>query len=311
MGSIIITGANTGIGFECALQMAKIAPHEQIILACRNVQAAHEAIQKITEKTNHKNLICLPLDLASLQSIRDFKTAFSKLPNPVIAALVNNAGLTDIGKTTYTTDGFEITFGTNHLGPFYLTLLLLPFMGEGASITFTTSGTHDPAEKTGIEPPVYTNGKDLAFPKDSGEKDKTVGQRRYTTSKLCNILTTYALHEKLANRNIKVNAYDPRMVPGTGLTKTYPPHFRFLWKHVMPALTWLIPDANSLSRAGSQLANLAFSGELRHLNGIYYSHSKVKPSSTASYNKAYQAELWASSIALIGIKQEETDIPLF
>ena len=54
MKSIVITGANSGIGFECAMQMAKLAPDHQIILACRNVQAGNEAVQKIKQKTNHK-----------------------------------------------------------------------------------------------------------------------------------------------------------------------------------------------------------------------------------------------------------------
>ena len=147
MKSIIITGANSGIGFECAKQMAKLASDEQIILACRNVQAGNEAVQKIKRKTKHKNLICLPLNLASLQSIRDFKTAFLKLPSPTLAALVNNAGLQNIGKTAYTNDGFEITFGTNHLGGFYLTLLLLPYIEKNGSITFTASDTRDPQQK--------------------------------------------------------------------------------------------------------------------------------------------------------------------
>src|SRR6187402_1262480 len=107
MKSIIITGANSGIGFECANQMAKLAPDEQIILACRNVEAGNDAIKKIKQKTNHKNIICLPLNLAALQSVRDFKTAFLKLPNPTIVALVNNAGLQNVAKTAYTKDGFE------------------------------------------------------------------------------------------------------------------------------------------------------------------------------------------------------------
>lgn len=310
MKSIIITGATSGIGFECAMQMARIAPNEQIILACRNTQAGNETIQKIKQKTRHQHLICLPLNLASLQSIRDFKEKFSKLPNPVITALINNAGLQNIGKTAFTQDGFEITFGTNHLGGFYLSLLLTPYMEKNGSITFTASDTHDPATKTGIEPPVYTSGNDLAFPEETLEKENIVGQRRYSTSKLCNVLSAYILHDKLAAMNIRVNAFDPGMVPGTGLARTYPPVLRFVWNNVMPVLTYFKPNTNCAQKSGKRLANLAFAKELKQLNGIYYSDGKVTQSSTDSYNKSYQAELWKSSIELIGIKQNETIIQL-
>ncbi|MEO8404807.1 MAG: hypothetical protein ABI480_09435 [Chitinophagaceae bacterium] len=82
-------------------------------------------------------------------------------------------------------------------------------MEKDSSITFTASDTHDPTTKTAIKPPVYTSGRELAFPKESSEKENIVGQRRYSTSKLCNILTTYILHEKLSDKNIRVNAFDP------------------------------------------------------------------------------------------------------
>jgi NAD(P)-dependent dehydrogenase (short-subunit alcohol dehydrogenase family) len=310
MKSIIITGANSGIGFECAMQMAKLAPNDQIILACRNVQAGNEAVQKIKQKTNHKNLTCLPLNLASLQSVRDFKTAFLKLPSPAISALVNNAGLQNIGKTAYTKDGFEITFGTNHLGGFYLTLLLLPYIEKNGSITFTASDTHDPATKTGIEPPEFTTGKELAFTKETLEKDNIVGQRRYSTSKLCNVLTTYVLHERLADKNIRVNAFDPGLTPGRGLAKSYPAPLRFVWNNIMPMMRYFRKNTNSPATSGCRLANLAFSKELRQLNGIYYSDGKVTKSSTDSYNNVYQAELWKSSIELTAIQQQDTTIPL-
>jgi NAD(P)-dependent dehydrogenase (short-subunit alcohol dehydrogenase family) len=310
MKSIIITGATSGIGFECAIQMAKIAPNEQIILACRNTQAGNETIQKIKNKTNHQHLICLPLDLASLQSIKDFKYRFAKLANPVITSLINNAGLQNIGKTAYTNDGFETTFGTNHLGGFYLTLLLLPYIEQNGSITFTASDTHDPATKTGIEPPIYTSGKDLAFPKETKEKENIVGQRRYSTSKLCNVLSAYVLHEKLADKNIRVNAFDPGMVPGTGLARTYPPVLRFVWNNVMPILTYFKPNTNCAKKSGKRLANLAFNEEQKQLNGIYFSDGKVTTSSIDSYNKSYQAELWKSSIELTKIKQDETTVQL-
>ncbi|WP_316795110.1 SDR family NAD(P)-dependent oxidoreductase [Pedobacter agri] len=299
MKSIIITGANSGIGYECAMQMAKLAPEESIIIACRNMTAGKLAAEKIKKETGHPSLVCMELDLASLQSIRDFEIAFSKTDHKEISTLINNAGLQNIGETAYTKDGFEITFGTNHLGGFYLTQLLTPFMTSGSSVTFTASDTHDPLTKTGIEPPVYTSGRELAFPAKTTEKAITVGQRRYSTSKLCNVMTAYLFHEKLAPLGIRVNAFDPGMVPGTGLAKNYPAILRFVWNNIMPVLTHFKKNTNTAVLSGSRLANLAFSKKYADLNGIYFSSGEVTKSSADSYNKKFQNELWNSSIKLI------------
>lgn len=310
MNSIIITGANRGIGYECALQMARLAPNEQIIIACRNVVLGNEAVKSIKHKTGHQHLKCIPLDLASLKSIKDFATVFAKEKFNRIISLVNNAGLQNIGATKYTTDGFEETFGTNHLGPFYLTLLLLPLMTEEGSIIFTASGTHDPAQKSGVEPPVYTSAEELANPKITDEKANVVGQRRYSTSKLCNIMTVYELQRHLQNTSICVNAFDPGMVPGTGLARTYPPLLQFLWKNVMPVLTLFMRNVNSVKKSGANLANVAFAKQFQHIKGKYFEGAKVIQSSQDSYNRAYQKDLWKTSLRLTNIKQQETSLQL-
>lgn len=305
MNSIIITGANRGIGYECALQMARLAPNEQIIIACRNVDLGNKAIESIEHKTGHQHLKCIPLDLASLKSIKDFASAFAKEKYNRIISLVNNAGLQNTGATKYTTDGFEETFGTNQLGPFYLTHLLLPLMAEKASITFTASGTHDPAQKTGVEPPVFTTAQELAYPEMTNEKPITVGLRRYSTSKLCNIMTVYELHRRLANTSIRVNAFDPGMVPGTGLARTYPPILQFIWKNIMPALTLFKRNVNSVKKSGVNLANLAFAKQFQAFNGKYFEGTKVIQSSQDSYNRAFQTDLWQTCLRLTNIRQEE------
>ncbi|MCW3127318.1 MAG: hypothetical protein JWO03_2976 [Bacteroidetes bacterium] len=311
MRSIIITGATNGIGYECAIQMARIAPNEQIVIACRNQQAGREVIQNIKKRVGHENIICLPLDLESLRSVREFAALFSKQSGNRIIALVNNAGIQNIAKTKFTKDGFESTFGTNHIGPFYLTLLLLPWMDDDGSITFTASGVHDPLQKTGIEPPIYTSDKDLAFPKETTENESITGKRRYSTSKLCNILMTYELQRRLVNTNIRVNAFDPGMVPGTGLARTYPPIMQFAWKNVMPVLAWFKHNVNTPQNSGRRLANLAYSEQYKKCKGKYFEGEKEIRSSTDSYNTAFQKDLWQSSIELIGIKPEETSIPIF
>ncbi|WP_067151865.1 SDR family NAD(P)-dependent oxidoreductase [Pseudotamlana agarivorans] len=298
MDSIIITGATSGIGFECALQMAQIAKNQQIIIPARNIKAGKGVIEKIKTKTGHKNLKCLELDLASLESIRKFSESFAKEKNNSISILINNAGVQNIGETQFTADGFEQTFGVNHLGSFALTMQLLPFVKNDGHITFTSSETHDPALKTPIEPPIYTSVQELALPKETSEKPSIVGQRRYSTSKLCNIMTTYELQERLKNTNIRVNAYDPGMTPGTGLAKTYSPVMRFLWKNVFPVLTLLKSNIHTPAQAGRNLANLTYSEKYKDLKGIYFSDGKVVKTSVDSYNNEFQKSLWNGSLEL-------------
>lgn len=310
MKSIIITGGNSGIGFECTMQAARISPNEQIIIACRNRQAGTEAIAKIKGRTGHKHLLFMPLDLSSLQSIRDFKAELSKQNGVCISALMNNAGIQNISDTQTTKDGFERTFGVNHLGPFYLTLLLLPLMDTAASITFTASDTHDPLQKTGIENAVYTSARKLAYPEQTAEKRITVGQRRYSTSKLCNVMTAYEFQRRLAHTDIRVNAFDPGMVPGTGLAQTYPPVLKFVWNNLMPILTFFKHNTNCAKKSGTRLANLALAKEYKGIKGKYFSDGKVMNSSADSYNPSYQQDLWRTSVELVGIQQSETRVAI-
>ena len=310
MKSIIITGATCGIGYECALQIARIAPHEQIIIACRQPQAGQEVIQNIQKQTGHKNSICLPLDLESLASVRKFADYFAQQPNYKITALINNAGIQVITKTQYTKEGFESTFGVNHLASTYLTLLLLSFMDSQASITFTASGVHDTRQKTGIAHPVFKDAKELAYPTETTEKLNSVGQRRYSTSKLCNILTTYELQRRLAATNIRVNAFDPGLVPGTGLARTYSPFMRFVWRNVFPLLKYVVPNVNTAPVSGKRLANLAYADEYKDAKGKYFEGAKEIKSSADSYNQEYQARLWKSTIDLLPIEQNETSVSL-
>lgn len=310
MKSIIITGATSGIGYECAMELAATAPQERIIITCRNLDSSNKVIQRIAEKTGHKHLHCMWLDLESLGSIRAFAKQLSSQPNNKISTLINNAGIQIITETQYTKDNFESTFGINHLASLYLTLLLLPMMDKDASITFTASGVHDPEQKTGIQAPVFGDATALAYPAKTTEKLKTLGERRYATSKLCNILTTYELQRRLLNSNIRVNAFDPGMVPGTGLARTYSPTMRFVWKNIFPLLRYTLPNVNTARSSGKRLALLAYSDRYKNTKGKYFEGTKEIPSSVDSYNVGYQHTLWTSSIDLLGIKQEETSVAL-
>lgn len=118
---VIITGANTGIGKETAIELAKRGG--KIYLACRDSTRACEAQKQIIQKSGSSDVHVEILDLASLESIRDFVTRFTALEKR-LDILINNAGIMACPKML-TKDGFEMQLGTNHMGHFLLTNLLL------------------------------------------------------------------------------------------------------------------------------------------------------------------------------------------
>jgi NAD(P)-dependent dehydrogenase (short-subunit alcohol dehydrogenase family) len=119
--TIIVTGGNSGIGFEAARAFA--GRGAQIVLACRNPQKAGDAVDRLRAAHADAQVEVLPLDLASLASVRDFAKQFSERHRR-LDALCNNAGVMAL-PLRRTADGFEMQVGTNHLGHFALTGLLL------------------------------------------------------------------------------------------------------------------------------------------------------------------------------------------
>lgn len=141
--TFIVTGANTGIGLEIASTLA--ARRARVLLACRDEAKAETAINGIRLKTPEANLAFLPLDLADLTSVRDAAKLAEKEPR--VDVLVNNAGVQG-PKLKRTAQGFELTFGVNHLGCFAFTVLMLPRLTEtsGSRIVVTSSGLHKSAK---------------------------------------------------------------------------------------------------------------------------------------------------------------------
>ncbi|XP_066504473.1 retinol dehydrogenase 13 isoform X4 [Hoplias malabaricus] len=119
--TVLITGANTGIGKETALDMAKRGA--RVILACRDLDKAHAAAEEIRKKSGNGNVTVKKLDLASLRSVRNFAREIQEKEDR-LDILINNAGIMMCPKWK-TEDGFEMQFGVNHLGHFLLTNLLL------------------------------------------------------------------------------------------------------------------------------------------------------------------------------------------
>ena len=205
-----------------------------------------------------------------------------------------NAGVQVISGTQQTVDGFEMTFGVNHLGHFALVQGLLDKFSRPARILVVSSGTHDPGKRTGMPEPRYTSATELAAtPADDGSSE---GRRRYTASKLCNLLFTYELDRRLDHgaRGITVNAFDPGLMPGSGLARDYPPLQRLAWRFLLPALR-ILPQVHSTRTSGANLAALVDDPRFDGVTGKYFDGLKPVLSSADSYARDKSRDLWETS----------------
>ncbi len=186
--TFVITGANSGIGLEAARLLARRGA--RVVLACRTPSKADEAVRRIRAERDDARLDVMALDLASLASVRAFADALGQKFPDGIDVLVNNAGVMALPRTL-TADGFEMQLGTNHLGHFALTGLVLPLLAKrtAARVVNISSGIHW--------------GGRIDF-------DDLMGERRYerwtayAQSKLANLLFTRALHRRLAKAHPNV-----------------------------------------------------------------------------------------------------------
>jgi NAD(P)-dependent dehydrogenase (short-subunit alcohol dehydrogenase family) len=144
---VLITGANSGIGYEAALELARKGA--EIILPARSLDKANEALSRIGQQVPAAKLTPAILDLASLASIRAFAARISsEFPGESLDLLINNAGVMAVPQRELTVDGYERQFATNYLGPFLLTALLYPRMKRqpGTRIVTISSGVSNHAK---------------------------------------------------------------------------------------------------------------------------------------------------------------------
>jgi len=176
----LITGANSGIGFEAAKALAEKGAH--VIMACRNPQKANEAMETLRREVPNADITFLQMDLASQSSVKAAVETFKK-DHAQLDLLINNAGVMWLPKSD-TEDGYEMQFGTNHLGHFTLTGLLLD----------TLTSTPDSRIVTVSSLGHYT-GK-IHF--DDIKLDKRYGKHKsYAQAKLANLMFAYELDRKL------------------------------------------------------------------------------------------------------------------
>jgi len=292
--TVLITGGSSGLGFKAAAVLATDSSSHVVITARTERRIATQDARIGAEG--------MVVDLASLDGVRKFAERFVDGERPPLRAIVCNAGLQNIGAPVVTRDGYEQTFAVNHLGHFLLVNLLIDAIDAPGRIVVVSSNTHDPSQKTGMPAPRYSGALELADP-DGGwagsDSESVAGRRRYTTSKLCNVLFAYELDRRIRGRGISVNAFDPGMMPGTGLARDYPLVQRLGWKLILPALTLTSRNINTPGQSGRALAHLISDPLLEGLSGRYWSGMEEIRSSDESYDPVQALELWNGSTEVV------------
>ncbi|HWE71235.1 MAG TPA: SDR family NAD(P)-dependent oxidoreductase [Acidimicrobiales bacterium] len=290
-GTVIVTGGTSGLGRACARTLAAI-PELRVVITGRDKSRTRSAAEMIGADP-------MVLDLASLTSVQTFTEEWPGHGFPPLRAVVCNAGL-QFTHRARTEDGVEATFGINHLGHLALVEGLQSCFEPPARIVFVSSGTHDPRRHTGMPHPLHASAYQLAYPPTELEGDSEVkdGRRRYTTSKLANVLTTYALARLLEDRGITVNAFDPGLMPGTGLARDAGALSRALFATVAKALV-VLPGVNTPNRSGANVARLITDPDLETTTGTYFVGTRAARSSDDSYDVGAQESLYRDSVDIL------------
>jgi retinol dehydrogenase-12 len=265
----LVTGANTGIGRVTAIELAKLGAH--VIVACRSEEKTRPVLQEMPGGRAE----FVPLDLADLDSVRSCAEAFLARDTP-LDLLINNAGLA--GGHGLTRSGFELAFGTNHVGHYLLTRLLLPALERAPEARIVTVASHGHYRAPGIDwdavrKPTSTT---TAFPE-------------YCVSKLANVLFA----KELVRRGPK-NLLSYSLHPGAVASD--------VWREVPWGLRHVLKLFMLTNEEGARTTlHCATSEEVRNKSGAYFDHSKEKKPSAMALDETLSRELWEKSAEWVGL----------
>lgn len=269
----IVTGANTGIGKVTALELAKNNAH--VILACRTESKAMPVVEEIKAQCNHDNVEYMNLDLSDLDNVNAFVDAFLARDLP-LHCLINNAGLAGAQGTTK--QGFETTFGVNHLGHFLLTMRLLDKLKA-------TATSAQPARIVNVASRAHTRTDHINFEMLQKPTNTTTGFPEYCVSKLANVLFNVELAKRLEEANIQTYALHPGVV-ASDVWRKVPGPIRFIMKRFM------------ITNEEGAMTTLycATSPKTQNETGLYYDKCKAVPTNPVVQNDPQLAQrLWALS----------------
>ncbi|XP_067217070.1 retinol dehydrogenase 12-like [Linepithema humile] len=303
--TVVITGANSGIGKETARDLYRRGA--RVILACRNMKKANATVddikrnpfskvdgQQLKDKTD--DLAIYQLDLSSFQSVRECaKSLLTK--EPVIHILINNAGIF-MYPFEKTEDGNEMHLQSNHLGHFLLMLLLLPKLrlsGFGCRIINVSSIAHWFGN---------INFDDINLEKFYGP------WKAYAQSKLANILFTKELAHQLAKAEIEgINVYalHPGLIP-TEISRYSGDTFFYGADKLFNCFTWMF--FKNVMQGAQTTIYCAVDEKVGEETGLYYSDCSHAMTYSKAMNADYSKKLWDTSCRLLHLEPEESLVAL-
>jgi len=278
----IITGANTGIGYITARELARMGAH--VFMAGRNKEKLDEALVRLKSEVKDKEVQVetMVLDLASLKSIRSFADEFKSKGLP-LHVLVNNAGVMAIPQRQVTEDGFEMQMGTNHLGHFLLTNLLLDVIKASA-----------PARIVNLSSAGHTLGSlDLL---EDLQSEKSYGAwKTYCNSKLANILFTNELQRRLEGTKVFTNSVHPGYV-ASELARNIGGVVGSLVRSIGNRLFAKTPEQGAQTNI-----YVAVSPDIEGVGAKYFDDCRAVQPSAASNNVEAAKKLWEISEKITGL----------
>lgn len=268
--TVVITGANTGIGFETARALASVGAN--VILACRNTDAGQRAVETILQQHQDASVRCTQLDLGALPSVQDFA---EKLKEEKIDILICNAGSMSTS-LLYTEQGFERTVGVCHLGHFLLCKLLLPKLvaAKTARVVMLSSEAHR-----------YPSTLNIDTLLDPGANYATM--KAYGQAKLCNALMALELQKRFSSQGLTACSVHPGNMVSTDFGRES--------ALMRLAFKLISPFTKSANQGAATSVFCATHEPAEDLAGLYFSHCQATKATKEARNDEVAATLWEQS----------------
>jgi WW domain-containing oxidoreductase len=274
--NVVVTGGNSGIGYETARVLANHGAH--VVLACRSLQKAKEAADRINAEGKFNQVSVFELDISSLKAVQQTVQVNGKDLPKKIDILINNAGIMATPEFTLSAEGLELQFATNHLGHYLFTKLLMDRLADDARVVNLSSRAHN-------------RGK-VDFENNMPPKEELYSPLvNYGISKCCNILYSRQLQKVFNQANSKRTAYSlhPGVIPRTELFKTvtqFNPH--------------TVPDTKTIPQGAATTLYCALHSDVLANAGEYFNDCALSHELTEDAKSEENArKLWDLSEELV------------